>query len=155
MKAITMVAGLCSSILVAGCNTVPASSVETKPTLPDKKIRISVEPDKFVRITNASVSQTSGGVRVSGVLRPKSAMVRSIGHLHVSFLDSEGIATQLLKVEPTSNVFFRRSIIKPKFNVTTAVTPERVSEVRLKHHKTAIDVCDFGHSNPPSTGGVL
>jgi hypothetical protein len=153
MKLKIMVTVLCGGMLVAGCSTVPNDPVVVKSASPRGKIKITVEPDRSVQITNVSVSQYNDELKVTGILRPKSMMVRTAGHIHVGFLDLDGTAIRQLKVEPTSNVFFRRSIIKPRLRVSVALAVAEVSEVRLKHHDAPIDVCSYGVGAGSRSGG--
>jgi len=155
MKMTGMIAAMCGAILVAGCSTVETDSAEVSTSPERKKITVKVDPDRSVQITNVTVSHENDILRVSGTLRPKSTTSRMAGHIHVSFLDIEGSTIRHLKAEPNVKAFFRRSIIKPRFSVSTALVDAEVSEVRLKHHDASMEICSYGVGSPSSMGDLV
>jgi hypothetical protein len=143
MKMTIMVAALCGGMLLSGCSTVPGDPAKEKASSPKKKIKVTVEPDRSVQITNTTVSQYDDELKVTGILRPKSVIVRTVGHIHVSFLEMDGTTIRSLKVEPTGKRFFRRSISPPRFGVSISLPATEVSEVYLKHHDVPLEVCSY------------
>jgi len=151
-NAAIIVSMLLSAVLFAGCSTVESDATEVAPSPERKKIKVKVDPDRSVRITNAMVRQENDTVRVSGTLRPRSTTSRMAGHIHVSFLGTDGGTIRHLLVEPNTKAFFRRSIIIPRFNVSVAMDSSEVSEVLLKHHAAPIEDCSYGIGTANESG---
>ena len=125
-----------SALIITGCSTVQSGS--------NAKTKVTIEPDRSVQITNVSVSEQGDILNIRGVLRPKSKMVRTVGHIHLSILDLESNAREQLKVEPNINSFMRRSNILVRFNASTTLGESDIKEIRLKHHKAPFEACLYG-----------
>lgn len=151
MKMTVMIVAMCGVFLVAGCNTVKTDFTEVSTSPERKKIKVKVDPDRSVRITNAMVRQENDTLRVSGTLRPKSTTSRMAGHIHVSFLGTDGGPIRQLMVEPNIKAFFRNSIHRPRFSISTTLAASEVSEVLLKHHAAPIETCSYGMGTAQKT----
>lgn len=122
--------------LISGCSTLNSNSA--------KNVNVEVEPDRSVRITNVSVSSQENELKVRGTLRPSSVTSRTIGHIHIEFLDHNGEVIQQLKTNPNTNSFSRKSNSRPRFTATVALAESDVKGVRLKHHASSTRSCSFG-----------
>lgn len=141
---ISIAIALYSGFLLMGCTTnQPNSTVSVSPSQKET-IKVKVDSDRSVQITNATAYQENGTLKVTGILRPKSSATRMAGHIHVSFLDVNGSEIKRLKVEPSVKAFFRRSLIKPRFSVSIALADMSVSETHLKHHDAPVETCSYG-----------
>ena len=139
MKKKYLVCAAAATLLTAGCSTVKHGEVKTSDH--SSRIKVTVDADRHVRITNAQALQTENTVKVSGTLRPKSSTTRMAGHVHVSFIDAGGDVVLHRTVEPSTKAFFRRSILKPRFNHIFKLETATVSSVLLKHHTGSVLMC--------------
>ena len=139
MKKKYLVCAVAASLLAVGCSTVKHG--EVKASDHSSRIEVTVDSDRHVRITNARALQDENTVKVSGTLRPKSSTTRMAGHVHVSFIDAGGDVVLHRTVEPSTKAFFRRSILKPRFNQIFKLETTTVSSVLLKHHKGSGEAC--------------
>lgn len=105
------------------------------------KIDVNINPDRTVRITNASAIQKAGEIKISGILRPKNWTARTVGHVHVSLLGADGTVVKTFIVEPNKKVFMRKSSHRPRFKLSIPATDSTITEVVMKHHKATSSKC--------------
>lgn len=122
-------------LILVGCSTVANRS--------NANSKITIEPDRTVRITNVSLASQDDKLKVYGTLRPSSVTSRTIGHIHVQFLGHNGEVIEQLNVNPNVNTFSRKSNYKPRFSITAALAETDVKEVRVQHHNAPATSCSF------------
>lgn len=145
MKTMAILIMALGAVSVGGCRSVDGTAPGMTNTSPGQKnkLEVVIDADRYVRITNARALRDGDLVKVSGTLRPKLFITRMAGHIHASFIGVDGSLVQHQLIEPSTKAFFRRSILKPKFNRAFFVDMANISQVRLKHHVGSVQACSY------------
>lgn len=120
------------SLSVSSC----ATSTAEKPT-----VNVHTESSRGVGIHQVTAYWDEEGLRISGKLHRKSFPVsKSTGHIDIHILDGFGKTIKIVHVEPTPGMFFRRTVMKPRFSTLVTVEPNNDFIVKVKHHAKSISV---------------
>ncbi|WP_136081435.1 hypothetical protein [Pontiella desulfatans] len=131
-KYISLVSSLIISQVICSCST----STAIKPT-----VAIQTESSRTAGFYNVTASREPDGLRITGKLHRKSfPKSQSTGHVDVHILDGSGKTLQIVHVKPTPGMFFRRSVVKPRFSALVPVEPGSELTVEVKHHAASISV---------------